>query len=169
MSVMTACRRTLALLLVPLLLAACGFQLQGRQQLPSSLRSLYIQTDDAQSDFVVALRGVLRASGVTLLPAPAEGAGTLRVLRDDVTERVLTVSARNIPTDYELIYRVEVAVDAGGAELLPAEEISLSRIYSFDERRLLAKERERDLLLDGLASDMASVVLRRLGALPGTR
>jgi LPS-assembly lipoprotein len=160
-------RSVLVLALLPL--AACGFQLQGRQRLPASLRRLYVETDDAQSDFVAALRGVLRASGVELLAAPAADAGLLRVIRDDVTERVLTVSARNIPTDYELIYRVEVVVSAGGKELLAPEEISLSRIYSFDERRLLAKERERDLLLDGLASDMASVVLRRLGALPGDR
>ncbi len=160
-------RSVLVLALLPL--AACGFQLQGRQRLPASLRRLHVETDDAQSDFVAALRGVLRASGVELLAAPAADAGLLRVIRDDVTERVLTVSARNIPTDYELIYRVEVAVSAGGKELLAPEEISLSRIYSFDERRLLAKERERDLLLDGLASDMASVVLRRLGALPGDR
>ena len=100
-------RSVLALAFLPL--AACGFQLQGRQRLPASLRRLHVETDDAQSDFVAALRGVLRASGVELLAAPAADAGLLRVIRDDVTERVLTVSARNIPTDYELIYRVEVA------------------------------------------------------------
>ena len=42
------------------------------------------------------------------------------------------------------------------------EPFELSRIYSFDERKLLAKEREKDILREALARDMASVVARRL-------
>jgi LPS-assembly lipoprotein len=100
--------------------------------------------------------------------APAAGSGTarIRVLQDEVQERVLTVSARNIPTDYELTQELHIAVDGpDGKELMPSEDLSLTRVYSFDERKLLAKEREKDLLLEALARDMASVVLRRLSAL----
>jgi outer membrane lipopolysaccharide assembly protein LptE/RlpB len=80
-------------------------------------------------------------------------------------ERVLSVDARNIPTDYELTYEVDVVVSAGGKELMATEPFSLSRIYSFDETKLLAKEREKDVLREALARDMASIVLRRLSAL----
>jgi outer membrane lipopolysaccharide assembly protein LptE/RlpB len=58
-----------------------------------------------------------------------------------------------------------VAVRAGGKELMAAEPFTLSRIYSFDETRLLAKEREKDILREALARDMAGVVMRRLSAL----
>jgi LPS-assembly lipoprotein len=75
------------------------------------------------------------------------------------------VDARNIPTDFELIYEVEVAVRAAGRELLPAEPFTVSRIYSFDEKKMLARQREKDVLREALARDLASVVLRRLASL----
>jgi LPS-assembly lipoprotein len=146
-------------------LAACGFQLQGRQALPAVLTTLEVDTSDRHSDFTAALRRSLAASGAQLV-AHADADGTvLRIVRDEVTERVLSVDARNIPTDYELIYEVEVSVRAGGKELMTAEPFTLSRIYSFDETRLLAKEREKDILREALARDMAGVVMRRLSAL----
>ena len=121
---------------------------------------------EQQSEFVASLRDALSAAGARLEPRSGPDIARVRVLRDRVTERVLTVSSRNIPTDYELTHDVRVIVDGpDGRELLPQEDFTLTRVYSFDERKLLAKEREKDLLLAALARDMASVVLRRLGSL----
>jgi LPS-assembly lipoprotein len=151
-----------------LALGGCGFRLQGQQVLPASLSTLAIDTIDEQSEFTHALRESVTASGGKVVPsigpAPRDTA-TIVVTRDNVTERVLSVSSRNIPTDYELTYTVELAVTSGGTELLGRETFMLSRVYSFDETRLLAKEREKDILVEALARDMASVVARRLSAL----
>lgn len=163
MSKVTASVLSLGLLLA---LAACGFRLQGRMPLPESVRTVYLDVTDAQSDFAQALRASLVSSGTQLVDAPGPAAATVQVSRDRVTERVLTVSARNIPTDYELTYEVEIAVRGAGRELIAPEPLSLSRVYSFDERQLLAKGREKQLLQDALARDMAGVVMRRLSSLP---
>jgi LPS-assembly lipoprotein len=157
--------RLLLALCASLWLTACGFQLQGRQTLPASLATLQIDATDRQSDFTAALRRSLASSGAKLVEQAAADGAVLRIVRDDITERVLSVDARNIPTDYELTYDVEVSLRAGGKELMAAEPFTLSRIYSFDETKLLAKEREKDILREALARDMASVVLRRLSAL----
>ncbi|MEO8308150.1 MAG: LPS assembly lipoprotein LptE [Pseudomonadota bacterium] len=147
------------------LLGACGFQLQGRQSLPAALSAVNIDAKDRQSSFTQALRSALVTSGARIVEPAAADTTIVQISKDAVTERVLTVSSRNIPTDYELVYDVEVSVSSGGKELLPAEKFSLSRVYSFDETRLLAKEREKDILTEALARDMASVVTRRLSAL----
>ncbi len=147
-----------------LALAACGFQLQGRQVLPPVLEQVRLDVADRQSEFTRALRATLAASGATLVEAPAAGA-EVRILQDEMTERVLSVDARNIPTDYELTYRVEIQVRAQQRELLAPESFELSRIYSFDERRQLAKDREKEILREALARDLASVVTRRLSTL----
>jgi LPS-assembly lipoprotein len=154
-----------AVMLLLLCMSACGFHLQGRMPLPESIRRIHIEAADAKSDFVLALRETLAASGAQLTDLPGPTAATLQISRDRVTERVLTVSARNIATDYELTYEVEVSVRGAGRELMAPQELSLSRVYSFDEAKLLAKDREKALLLDALARDMAGVVLRRLSAL----
>jgi LPS-assembly lipoprotein len=75
------------------------------------------------------------------------------------------VSARNIPTEYELTYRVEFSVIADGKTLIDKEEISATRDISFDEAQLLAKEREQEILRAALARDLVALVMRRLAAL----
>jgi LPS-assembly lipoprotein len=151
--------------LLALLLAGCGFQLQGRQSLPPQLATVQVEAVDRHSDFTRALRRSLDASGARLVDAAGADVAVVRILSDRVTENVLSVDARNIATDFELIYEVEVEVRSGPTELMAAEPFLLSRIYSFNETRLLAKQREKDVLREALARDMASVVLRRLTSL----
>jgi len=146
------------------LLAACGFHLRGRELLPKSLAELEVEAVDAQSDFTHALRAQLAAAGVKLDTGTA-GAVHVKILADATGERVLTVSARNIPTAYELSYRVRLSVESGGRELMAPEEHVLTREYSFDERAALAKLRERDALYQALADDLATLYLRRFATL----
>jgi len=146
------------------LLAGCGFHLRGREILPRSLAELQVEAVDAQSDFTHALRAQLAAAGVKL-DSGAPGAVRVKILADATGERVLTVSARNIPTAYELSYRVRLSVESGGRELMAPEEHVLTREYSFDERAALAKLRERDTLYQALADDLATLYLRRFATL----
>ena len=154
-----------ALLLVALLLmAGCGFHLQGRVALPRALANARIEASDQQSDFYSALRAALYAAGARL-DGPTADAATIRILEDNSAERILTVSARNTPTAFLLSYRVKVAVEYQGRELLAAEEHTLTQDYSFDETQLLAKQRESDALRQALASDLVALVMHRLAAL----
>jgi LPS-assembly lipoprotein len=172
--------RPVSLLMLPLLaallLTACGFRLQGRVPLPASLASTWIETEDAQSDFVVDLKRALRASGATLAARREEATAVLRVERDELTESVLSVSGRNLPREVELTYTVRLAVEGQGEgqdegqgqgrTLLPSEEFAVSRDQSFVEEQLLAKEREQEILRAALARDLVGVVMRRLSSLP---
>jgi LPS-assembly lipoprotein len=145
-------------------LAGCGFHMQGRVALPRALASAHIEAGDQQSDFYSSLRAALTAAG-SQLDGTAADAATVRILADSSSERILTVSARNTPTAFLLSYRIKVAVEYQGRELLPAEEHTLTREYSFDETQLLAKQRESDILRQALADDLAALVMHRLAAL----
>lgn len=158
--------RTLAvLLLATAALASCGLRLQGREAKPQAFASVYVEAPDSQSDFVQALSRSLAASGVRIERDPTRAEAVVRISRDEVKEHVLSVSARNIPREYELTYRVEFSVHKGGAELLAPQESALTRDFTFDETTLLAKEREQRLLEDALARDLAGIVMRQLAAL----
>jgi LPS-assembly lipoprotein len=146
-------------------LAGCGFRLQGRVPLSSALTITHVAADDVQSDFVQDLRRALLASGVRLSSARADSTAVIEVQRDELLERVISISARNIPREYELTYTVRIRVLHGEREVLPAEEISLSRDFSFDERAVLAKEREKEILRAALARDLVGIVMRRLSSL----
>jgi LPS-assembly lipoprotein len=157
-----------ALLLAAVLaaVAGCGFRLQGKLPLPASLAVTYIEAEDAQSDFVQDLRRSLLASGARLTAVRSEATAIVRLQRDEFLERVVSVSGRNVPREYELTYTVRFAVDGPAGNLLPSDEVAASRDFSFDERAVLAKEREQEMLREALARDLVGVVMRRFSALP---
>ncbi len=154
-----------ALGLAVLLLGGCGFHLQGVSRLPPAFASTYLEAQDRYTDFHGALEADLRAAGSRLV-GPAEQPGaTVEVLTDDSGQRVLSVSATNQPTEYEVYYTVRYRVRIGAKEVLPAQTLTRTRDYSFNETAVLAKEQEQQLLTAALARDLAALVLRRLAAL----
>ncbi|HEU4781498.1 MAG TPA: LPS assembly lipoprotein LptE [Steroidobacteraceae bacterium] len=152
---------------VPILcvLASCGFHLQSRQPLPLQFAYTYVDTQDEQTDFVQDLRKALIASKVNVIRTKGSSGAVISVHDDELTERILSVSARNIPTEYELTYRVKFSVVSEGTTLIDKEEITATRDISFDEAQLLAKEREQEILRAALARDLVALVMRRLAAL----
>jgi LPS-assembly lipoprotein len=89
----------------------------------------------------------------------------IRIRRDQSGQRVLSVSARNTPEEYEVFYAVEYSVDGPAGELIPPQQLELTRDYSYDETAVLAKQREQAVLREALARDLAGLVVRRLAAL----
>jgi len=158
-------RKGLPIAAAVLLLSACGFQLQGRAKLPDPLNRAFVEAPDAQTDFVQGLRKALINSGADVVKQRDSASAVVQILQDEVTTRVLTVSANNLPRDYEVTYTVEFAVRASDQEILAPQKLSVSRDYSFDERMLLAKEHEESQLREGLAHDLVGLVMRRLSSL----
>ena len=149
-----------------LALAGCGFQLQGALDLPAGVERVYVSSEDELSPFGVAMRERLDAIGAREPRSASNADAVVRVLSERTGRRVLSVSARNTPKEYELFYTVNFSIDRAGTEVVPREELSMTRNISFDETQLLAKDREERILRDALARDLADLVLRRLEALP---
>jgi LPS-assembly lipoprotein len=151
--------------LIALASTGCGFQLQGRTPLPSALTNAYVIAGDQQSDFVQGLRKALITSGGKLATKSEDASGTVRITTDSVSQKILSVSANNVPREYEITYTVEFSVSAPGKELLPTQKVEVTRNYSFNERTLLAKENEEAILREGMARDLVGIVMRRLSSL----
>ena len=163
---MTLHRLRAALALLPLTLAAaCGFHLQGVSHLPPAFASTYLSADDRYTDFYRAIAEGLRASGTRVVGAGEEAGATVEVLTDDSGQTVLSVSATNTPTEYEVYYTVKYRVRIGGREVLPPQTLKQTRDYSFVETEVLAKEQEQQIIRAALARDISALVLRRLAAL----
>jgi LPS-assembly lipoprotein len=148
-----------------LTLGGCGFHLEGHTALPAAVKRPFVDTQDRQSDFVQSLEHSLLLNGAQLASERARASAVVTILKDNVRQRVLSVSNLNEPNEYELTYTVSFSVTAGDQELLPPQEVSTTRDYSFDPRALLAKGHEADILRGAMAQDLADMVMRRLARL----
>jgi LPS-assembly lipoprotein len=146
-------------------LSGCGFRLAGSQPLPAVLARPYVSLKDPYTDFSREFERQLKAAGVAQQQDSAGASATIDISKDAVEQRILSVSARNIPTEYLLVYTVTFAVNAAGQELLKPQTVSLSQDYTFSEQAVLAKEHEADILRQQMARNLVAIVMRRLSSL----
>jgi LPS-assembly lipoprotein len=151
--------------LVCLLLAGCGFHLQGAVKMPAGVSTIYIATSDELTPFATQLRDAFEDNGLKIAGRAKGADAVVRVTRDNYGRRVLSVSARNTPAEYEVYYEVDYSVDRAGVEAVPTQTLELQRNFSFDESLLLAKEHEEEIIRDAMAHDLATLVLRKIGSL----
>ena len=155
-------RAIAATALLALALDGCGFRLAGSEHLPPVLAKPYLSVKDPYTDFSREFERQLKGSGALLQPGRQDATATIEVTSDLVEQRTLSVSTRNIPTDYELRYTVTFDVKSVDNQILAPQTITLSRDYSFNEDELLAKEHEADILRVQMARDLATMAMRRL-------
>jgi LPS-assembly lipoprotein len=152
------------LLLATLALAACGFHLRGSglTGIEFAFKSLYLKAP-AETPFVADLRSALTANKVALTAASDQAELVLEVVSEQATRQILSLSGSGRVREYQLFYRVALrAYDSKQIDWLPAEEIALSRIMTYDDEQVYAKEQEEALLYKDMRSDAVAQAMRRL-------
>jgi LPS-assembly lipoprotein len=145
--------------------AGCGFHLQGAGTLPSAMARTFVDTKRPHSEFLLTLTDVLRQRGTELLDSAENGAAVLDIASDDTGQRVLSVSARNTPREFEVYYAVTFSLKVDGKNVIDNETLVVTRSYTYDETQVLAKAAEEDVLRRALAEDLARRVVRRIESL----
>ncbi len=147
-----------------LLLSGCGFHLRGAIALPESLSSVSIAGTTEYSELGRALYGSLRRGGVAIV-AKEEAALHIQILRDEVQRRVLSVNASGKANEYELKHQLRYSVsDREGVFVVPVQDISTTRAYTFDPNNLLATGDEEQKLRKSIIVSSAQQLLRQLSA-----
>jgi LPS-assembly lipoprotein len=157
--------RRVLLAWLALFASGCGFQFRTAPDLEANLGPTWIETNDRYSPFYRELQTTFRRGRVQLVSTPADARTIVRILADDTGRRLLSVTARNVPAEYEVYYRVRFAVTRDGTEAVPVEQLSLARDYAFDETRVLGKSGEEDSIRQVIAEDLVRLVTRRLAAI----
>ena len=151
-----------------LTVGACGFHLQGSGTLPPALAKTFLTSSSPHSDFMLSLTESLRLRGSDVLDRRDDAESVLNVVADETGRRVLSVTARNIPREYEVYYSVTFSLQVGEQRLIDSESLVVTRSYTYDEKQVLAKAAEEQLLRRALAEDLARRVVRRIEALGTT-
>ena len=152
-------------LAIAAMLAGCGFQLQGAMTTPVAMERTYISTADRHSAFYRELHASLRAAGVDVVDSPTDATATFTISYDETDQRVLSVSARNVPTEYEVYYTIRYSLDADNDSLLESQTLTLTRDYTYDSTLVLGKAREEAQLREAIVEDLVRIVLKQISTL----
>ena len=125
----------------------------------------YIETGDRQSQFFRRLRASFRRSGIEIVDSPLDATAIFSIVSDDTGQRVLSVSARNVPTEFEVYYTVGYGLSAGNRQLLAMRTQTLTRDHTWDETLVLGKEKEEQLLREAIADDLVRVIVIQLSVI----
>ncbi len=139
--------------------------MRGATSVPPEMARTYIATEDQRSLFYRRLRDSLQSAGVTVVESPLDATATFSILSDIPGQRVLSVSARNVPREFEVFYTVFYSVQAKDVTLLEPRSQTLTRDYTWDETEVLGKEKEQELLRAAIVDDLVRIVLIQLSSI----
>ena len=162
---MMAIRRVtfIAMLLLVTGLCSCGFQLRGQVAMPFA--SVFVSTPGT-SIVATEIRRELTNSPTKLMPSAKDADAQLNIIEDRRDRQILSLSGAGRVREYELKLRVSYqVVDSKGIVFIPTSEIQLSRILSYDDSRIIAKQQEEALLYQDMERDAVGQILRRMTAI----
>ncbi len=145
--------------------SSCGFQIRGAADVPPEMQRTYIATADRHSGFYQALRRELSSAGIELVDSPVDATSIFNIHTDITNQRVLSVSARNVPTEYEVFYIVNYSLVSGPTTLMQPRTQTQTRFYTWDETLVLGKQMEQQTLRDAIVGDLVRVVMIQLSSI----
>jgi len=146
-------------------LTACGFQLQGAFAPPAGMDRTHIATSDRYSPFYREFNARMQAEGVELTDSVADATATFTIFSDDTGQRVLSVSARNVPTEYEVFYTISYSLDSGANGLISQQAPAPTQDYTYDSTLVLGKAHEEALLREAIVTDLVRIVMKQISTL----
>ena len=152
------------LLILPLVLVACGFQLRG-QTVALPFKSLYVLAPEGPGQILgVKLERAIRATSTTKVVMNPENAEAMIEIISATSEKaILSLSGGGRVRDFNVVYRVAFRViNQEKVEIVPVSEVSLARILPFLDEQILAKNEEENLLIKDMQKDAVRQILWRL-------
>ena len=143
------------------LLAGCGFQLRQAEPLPAVLQELRVEAADPLGLVARELASQLQQNGARVVQS--DSATQLLISSELFDRQIFAVDERARVSEYELRLQVRFEVrDAQGGELLPTDQVELTRNFAFDELAAIGASQEEALIREELTRDAARQILLRV-------
>ncbi len=152
----------LALALV--MLGGCGFHLKKAADLPVEMTNMQLIASDSKSELATLLSRELTRSKVQLVERPNARTVRLKLFKDTLERRTLSLFKNGQVAEYELAYGVSYEVIRPGSEAVK-KRFELYRNYQDDPDNALAKAKELDLILSEMRQQASRRILRELAQL----
>jgi len=146
------------------LIQGCGFQLRGDYLLSPQLQNIYVSSVDTHGELTRLVKQHLRLNKINLTPKLTQQTPELRLLKDTLNRRTLSVFNNGQVAEYELIFSAKYELILSDKDVRTFE-VELNRDYQDDPNLALAKSRELTLMLSEMRQEAANKILRNLASL----
>lgn len=152
------------LLLTLSLLNACGFTLRtaATANLAPELQVLQVISSDGTSAILQTVQRALRNSGVSVIESSHTTAYQLNIGREQLTERVVSVSSSARAGEYELTMSLPFQLSSAAGFMIAPDSLNVYRSYTADPSNAVAKAQESSLIKDEMRQALARQLLLRL-------
>lgn len=128
-------------LVIALLLSACGYHLRGAIDLPSEMKAIYLE--GASAPLVEQFKKALESSTVQIVDSRAAAGAIITVSNEDSLKRSLSLGSSGKSNQYGLEYRLNYEItDASGKQLVKSQPIEIRRDYFNNQQLILGKDNE---------------------------
>lgn len=160
-------KRFLPILLLAMLLSACGFHLRGAMTLPVDIGPIEIVSRDPYSPLATSLAAALERQGAftEVVSRPSNQLATLVLSTERWRSTPISVDLRGRSQEQTLAHAVIFSLrNAEGELLVPDQAIELTRDYVSSPTESIGTTSEREILTEELRREMVVAILRRIDA-----
>ncbi len=152
--------RACILLMAWLMLTGCGYHLRGSVDMPESLKNMYLF--NASSLLQTEIQNLLKSAKGKIAGSPNDAGIVVKVLKEDMTTRVLSIGSAGKSSESELNYYLRFQFyDNQENELMEEQTIEMAREYFNDQTAVLAKSNEEQLIRKEIYKQSARMLIAR--------
>jgi len=141
-------------------LGACGYHLRGAVDLPEGLKSAYL--DGASMPLREQFRKALRSSSGQLAGTPSDAGVIIRIFGEQLSQRVLSLSARGRSNELELYYRLEYELlGTDNTVLMARQPVEIKREYFNNQQAIIAKDNEETVIRNEMYQQAVRAIIDR--------
>jgi LPS-assembly lipoprotein len=150
-------------LMIALLLSACGYHLRGALDLPSEMKSIYIE--GASAPLAEQFRKAFASSQVQVVSSRAAAGTIITISNEDSLKNAASLGASGRANQYNLEYRLNYEItDVNNVQLVKSQPITIRRDYFNDQQLILGKDNEEIVIRNEMYQQAVRTMINQVRA-----
>ena len=147
-----------------LLVSACGFHLRGESDFP--FKTIYVAGSESTPLGNQLRRALKTQTKAQLVQDEKDADVVLQLISESHEKVILSLNVQGRVSEYTLVSRLDYRVrNRFGKEFIAPSTLRLTRVLSFNENLVLAKQSEEAMLYSDMQGDLVQQLVRRLSVM----
>jgi LPS-assembly lipoprotein len=148
------------ILVMALLLSACGYHLRGALDLPAGMKNVYLEGGSAE--LRDQFNRAMEISSVPLASSPETAGIIVRIFNEDSQRRVLSLGSGGTANSFELAYQFDYElIDSKNRVLMVRQPVDIKREYFNNQLAIIAKDNEETVIRNEMYQQAVRTIVNR--------